>query len=163
MLPGCGENVYNKLELMPSPTVFVDGDLDPFNNRGAQQIQAHTQLFYATDRQIAEADDNQAFYTNQRGIALRTGTVNVEMTPPAQDWESLHRITQAGERDTPRILQVSAVHEIGPMPFSSSDENGDPLPDQVTRKAASVFSKSINRQLSLSGNPDVFIYVHGYK
>ncbi|WIY24633.1 alpha/beta hydrolase [Parasedimentitalea psychrophila] len=162
MLPGCGENIYNELKLMPSPTVYVDGDLDPFNNRSAQQIQAHTQLFYATDRRVAGADDKQAFYTNERGIALRTGVANVKMTPPAQDWASLHRITLAGERDIARTLKVSTVHEIGPMPFSSSDENGMPLPEQVTRKAASIFSKSIDRQLVLSGNRDVFIYVHGY-
>mgnify|MGYP000299993211 CR=1 FL=1 len=128
---------------MPSPTVYVDDVLDPFNNRGAIQVQAHTQLFYATDRLVADADDNQSFYTNQRGIALRTGTVSIEMSPAAQDWESLRHITRSKERQTPRTLEVAAVHEIGPMPFSSSDENGAALPVQVTRKAANFFSQAI--------------------
>ena len=162
MLSGCGEYVYNELDLMPSPTVYTEGDLDPFNSRGPNQIQPHTQLFYATDREVAGINDKQEFYTNKRGIALRTGTVSIEMTPPAQDRESLRRITLSGERETPRTLQVSEVHEIGPMPFSSSDENGAPLPNHVTRRAESIFSQAINRQLDLSGNSDVFIYVHGY-
>lgn len=159
---GCGENTYNELVLMPSPTVYVDGDLDPFNNRAAQQIQSHTQLFYATDRRVAGPEDEPEFYANDRGIALRTGVVNVEMTPPAQDWDGLRHITMNADREIARTLRVSAVHEIGPMPFSSSDENGAPLPAQVTRKAAAVFAQSIDRQLALSGNRDVFIYVHGY-
>ncbi|MVO14412.1 alpha/beta hydrolase [Parasedimentitalea huanghaiensis] len=162
LLSGCGENVYNELELMPSPTVYVEGDLDPFNNQAARQVLSHTQLFYATDRRVAGTSDKQTYYANDRGIALRTGLVDVKMTPPATSWQDLQQISQTAERDIARTLRVSAVHEFGPMPFSSADEQGHPLPEQATREAARNFTQSIDRQLAQSGNQDVFIYVHGY-
>ncbi|MGR3615794.1 MAG: hypothetical protein ACU0BB_07110 [Paracoccaceae bacterium] len=162
VLAGCGENIYNEIELMPAPTVYQTGALDPFRSKSVDELQQHSTLFYATDRSPATTQDKQAFYANTRGIALRVGTAQVHMDPPADNWDDLRDITFDGERETPRALSVVSATEIGPLPFSSSDATGAKVPAEEKREASTAFVRAINAQLSRSGNRDVFIYVHGY-
>lgn len=159
---GCGEASYNEIELMPAPTVFETGAVDPFQGRNAETLSQHATLFYATDRQVAGPEDASEFYANKRGVALRVGTARVQMDPPIQDWTSLREITLSADRPIDPKISVISTQEIGPLPFSSSDETGAPLPSDETALAARAFSDAINAQLRISGNADVFIYIHGY-
>ncbi len=158
---GCGEKSYNEISLMPAPTLYTDGALDPFSGEAPAELDSHTRLFYATDRRVATTEDKQPHYANDRGVALRVGTVAVAMDPPPKDWEDLRDITIGGDSKG-RSLSVSGSTEIGPLPFSSGDGNGAALAAQDTAAAAAEFTSAINNQLTKSGNQDVFIYVHGY-
>lgn len=158
---GCGEGSYNEISLMPPPVIYEQGALDPFAGQSAAEVETHTRLFYATDRRIAGPEDKQPLYANDRGVALRVGTVDVAMDPPAEDWNDLRQITFGGE-NAGRSLRVTGAQEIGPLPFSAGDGRGEAIPAAVSSEASRGFKRAINRQLALSGNRDAFIYVHGY-
>lgn len=157
----CGEKSYNEISLMPPPAIYQQGALDPFAGRAPETIEPHTRLFYATDRRVAGPEDQQSLYANDRGVALRVGTVDVALDPPAESWSDLRNITIGGD-NAGRTLTVTGAQEIGPLPFSAGDGAGGEIPAKTADRAASDFKQAINRQLALSGNRDVFIYVHGY-
>ncbi len=161
ILVSCGEKSYNKINLMPAPTAHAEGVLDPLDSHHAAEIATHTNLFYATDRRISDDQDKSPHYANARGVALRVGTVEVKVDPPINNWEDLRSITANGQIDN-YSLSVTETHEIGPLPFSAFDQDGNILSEQTTKLAADKFKTAINKQLALSGNRDVFIYVHGY-
>ena len=77
LVTACGPNVYDEIELMPSPTLYAEADFDPLVDITAENVAERAQLFYATDRMPADPDDPQAFYNNKRGHLLRTGVANV--------------------------------------------------------------------------------------
>jgi esterase/lipase superfamily enzyme len=161
LLCACGEGSYNSIDLMPPPEIYEQRVLDPFAGQSPDEVETHTRLFYATDRRVAGPGDKQPLYANDRGVALRVGTVDVAMDPPAADWDDLRDITFGGE-NSGRKLQVTGAREIGPLPFSAGDGSGGLLPAGDTAAAGRAFRQAINQQLARSGNRDVFIYVHGY-
>ena len=161
MAAACGEGSYNEIDLMPPPTLYEQRVLDPFAGQSPKEVETHTRLFYATDRRIAGPEDKQPLYANDRGVALRVGTVDVALDPPATDWEDLRAITFGGQ-NAGRSIRVSGAQEIGPLPFSAGDGAGGDVPASETAAASRAFKAAINRQLARSGNRDVFIYVHGY-
>ncbi len=83
----CGPNLYDEIDLMPAPTIYTDGGLDPFVDVTDANVAERALLFYATDRMPAEPDDPQAFYNNERGHLLRTGTARVDVDPPVERLE----------------------------------------------------------------------------
>lgn len=162
VLAACGPNIYDEINLMPSPTLYTEAALDPFSEAATQNIQARTQLFYATDRMPVGLDDPQAYYNNERGHVLRTGVADVVLSPRVESLEEVRRITLSETRDTPYKLRVSGVRETGIMPFSVTRYMATPPSAQSMQAAGQQFAKQINAQLAASGNKDIFIYTHGY-
>lgn len=77
-LGACGESVYDTIELMPPPAVYVAGEVDPFPKVTEQTYAEQAVLFYATDRRPATEEDAGAFYANERGffyVAVRSQCV----------------------------------------------------------------------------------------
>ena len=162
LLAGCGPNLYNSVDLMPSPAIFADGRLDPFENVSTENFSSRTQLFYATDRQPAGPDDPQGSYNNERGLVLRTGVASVTVDPPIETWEEARRISLSSERSQTYSLSVEGTKETGIMPFSATNFLENPPSNADTAAAGKHFASQINRQLSRSSNQDIFIYTHGY-
>lgn len=162
VLTACGPNVYNSIELMPSPAIFADGSLDPFENVTTQNFSSRTQLFYATDRMPAREGDPQESYNNERGLVLRTGVATVTVDPPIDTWEEARRISLSSERLQDYTLRVASTDETGIMPFSATQYMNRPPSDAETAAAGRRFAAQINAQLAQSSNKDIFIYTHGY-
>lgn len=162
VLVACGPNVYDSLELMPSPTLYSAAGFDPFPTQKEERLAASSPLFYATDRQPSGPKDPQAYYNNERGHALRAGVADVSLYPQLQSWEEARRITLLGKRDKKYTLRVNAVAETGFLPFSLTSLMPDPPPQEQKQAEGRHFAKQINAQLAKSANKDVFIYVHGY-
>ena len=162
VVAACGPNTYNEVELMPAPTAFISGHLDPFGSVTDDNIEHHEKLFYATDRKPAQEGDPQDFYNNERGFVLRTGVANVVADPPFETWENARRITLVEQRDQPYKLRVVGAQEIGIMPFSMTRYMENPPTSAQTAAAGRRFAAQINAQLAGTSNKDVFIYTHGY-
>ena len=161
-LAACGPTVYNSIELMQSPAVFVNGDFDPFDNVNSENFESRTQLFYATDRMPATPDDPQASYNNKRGLVLRTGVATIRVEPQINSWEEVRRISLSPERAQDYTLSVAATEEIGIMPFSATQYLDDPPSDAEVAAAGRQFASQIDNKLAGSANKDIFIYTHGY-
>jgi esterase/lipase superfamily enzyme len=162
LVSACGSGVYDKIDLMPSPEIYTSGALDPFPDVSAHVLPEQSRLFYVTDRAPAGPGDKQPRYTNERGTVLRAGTARVSITPEVTSWEEIRRITRADIRDADYVLQVADTTEIGPLPVSATALLDNPPDAAETRASGTAFARQINRQLALSGNKDIFIYVHGY-
>jgi len=162
LLGACGPNVYNSIDLMPSPAIFADGRLDPFEGLSSERFAERAKLFYATDRQPASATDLQASYNNERGLLLRTGVASVAVDPAVETWEDARRISLSSERTQAYRLRVTDTEEIGVMPFSATDFFETPPSASETAAAGRRFASQINAQLARSANKDIFIYTHGY-
>jgi esterase/lipase superfamily enzyme len=161
-LTGCGDAVYDTIELMPPPAVYAKGEVDPFPRTVSNDFLDETKLFYVTDRRPKSADENVAYYANERGYLLRSGTALVQADPPFSSWDEVKAVSLSLE-DTPRrLLRMESVEEYGVLPV-------DPIsllpeaPDKAeTVKAGKRFAAEIDRKLSGSSQKDIFIYVHGY-
>lgn len=161
-LAACGPNVYDEIDLMPSPTLYTDTSLDPFADTASRSHIERAKLFFATDRSPAAPEDPQAFYNNERGYVLRTGVADVALTPAVETWEDIRRITLGATRDKTYTMRISDVQETGVMPFSVTRFMTSP-PSQATMDAAGrTFARQINDHLATSDNKDIFIYTHGY-
>ncbi len=161
-LTGCTAKTYNEIDIMPSPTVFANGSLDPFGDVTEGNFEARTRLFYATDRQPAEPDDPQKSYNNARGHVLRAGVAQIASDPPLESWENARRITLAAARDRDYRLRVAGVTETGILPFSAIKYMDTPPSRAEVESAGRRFASQINAQLAQSANNDIFIYIHGY-
>ena len=69
----CGPNVYNSIDLMPSPAIFADGRLDPFEGISSDSFAQRAKLFYATDRQPAQAERFDATNWHRGGHSRPAG------------------------------------------------------------------------------------------
>ena len=159
---GCGEAVYDEMELMPSPVIYSETEFSPFSTRGGEEVAAQSKLFYVTDRQVAGPEDKQPNYNNQRGQLARAGTAEVSLSPEVSNWQEFVNVTLEGNRDRKYLLNVAAVNEIGVLPYSVADLYPSPPSAREMDAAGRSFAKEINAQLALSKNKDVHIYIHGY-
>ena len=162
VLLGCGENIYDEIELMPSPSVYAESTFNPFPTKIDGALQAQSKLFYVTDRGRAGPEDKQQYYNNRRGQLSRAGTASVKLSPSVQNWEQFIDITMRGNRDRRYLLNVEGVTEIGVLPYSVSKLYPDAPGEAAMEKAGREFARQIDRQLALSSNKDIHIYVHGY-
>lgn len=159
---GCGEAIYDEIELMPSPLAYSVAGINPFPTEDTANFTARSRLFYVTDRAVAGPEDDQAYYTNQRGQLSRAGIADVTLSPTVSNWQEFVDVTMRGIRDRKYLLNISDVTEIGVLPYSVSELYPDPPPKSELDAAGREFAKAINTQLLLSRNRDVHIYVHGY-
>jgi len=142
-LSGCGESVYNQIELMPSPEVYRDGAVDPFPDLKKATFEEQTRLFYVTDREPAAIDKAQLHYANARGHLLRAGTADVRISPQVNDWDSIRYITTSAERDKKYILKVVNTDEIGVLPISLTSFIDNPPAKNTIDLAGRSFAQQI--------------------
>jgi len=161
-LVGCADGVYDEIELMPSPSVYESAGFDPFPDVDEASLKEQSRLFYVTDRAPATPQDEELRYTKERGQVLRAGIADIKVTPSIDDWEEVRQITLRGERDQDYRLEVADTQEIGVLPVGATEFLASPPTGAEMDAAGRAFAAKINRQLSLSQNKDIFIYIHGY-
>lgn len=162
VLTGCGEKSYDQIELMPSPEIYANAALDPFPHLTKGNFREQTRLFYVTDRSPADGSGKETRYNNARGYVLRAGTADVSINPPVEDWNQIRQITQSGSREQKYLLEMTGMNEFGVLPVSATRFLENPPSDQSMEAAGREFAKQINRQLAVSPNKDIFIYINGY-
>lgn len=162
LVASCGPNIYDEIDLMPSPTIYGEAALDPFARVTGENVADRAKLFYATDRRPATTEDPQRYYNNERGYLLRTGVARVQIEPPLNTWSEIRRTTLMADRSRRYKLRLSKVDEFGVMPFSITRYMDDPPSRRQMDDTGRRFAGEVDAQLAASPNKDIFIYIHGY-
>jgi len=151
---GCGRN------MMPTPAVFLSGDVDPWAEIPQEYQSPWTAIFYATDRPAAgDADDRR--YKNGRGPAVRLGEVRVRLGSSGTTWDELVEASMTKTRSKSVPLVQGNAREYGALTATVSERAGVKDPTLLDPAGQQAFADAINRRLARSARRNINIYVHG--
>jgi len=158
----CTKKNAHTINLMPSPDIYVDEDIDPFSGIDMDMEAPYFGILYASDREPV-SEPGEPYYSNSRGFELRLGKASVKMGEGEFTWEEARQISLLKNRGGNYPLKLAAVDEIGILDRSftafTPPEKIPPDPKASGRQ----FAELINAKLATSKKKDVYIYVHGYK
>jgi len=158
----CTKNNTYIIDLMPSPDIYLDEEIDPFSGIDTDIEAPYFGMLYATDRNPV-SDPGEPYYANDRGFLLRLGNAGVAMGEGQYTWEEARQISLLKNRGGNYPLKVTGVDEIGVLDRSISvftpPEKFPAHPEAPGRQ----FAELINAKLAISKKKDIYIYVHGYK
>ncbi len=152
--------------MMPTPLIYRDGTLDPFDLVPPEDRTTTIDVFFATDRAPSGFRTPASAYGSARGLALRLGRAGVRLGPESLTWDSLVARTRSNARPT---MTVARVEEFGTL-WTTIPET-DPefpaarasaSPDDPIREPARRFASEINRRLERSRSRDIVIHVPGF-
>ncbi len=161
VLCSCSPSPY-RFPLICTPAVFWDSDLDPFGEKTDVGRGTDKEVFYATDRRPAGEDDNEPFYTKDRGHSLRLGKATVRIGDEKMDWPDIQNQSFSKVRDGKLWVQVKEVREFGKL-LSTQNWYGPEPETQKPHEPSIRFAEEINEKLHYSKQKDIFIFVHGYR
>jgi esterase/lipase superfamily enzyme len=165
MMTGCASQPVDQVDLMPAPDVYGDGLLDPLPKEMPYASIPYRGILYATDRQPAGPNDDEQYYSNDRGTILRVGVARIQLGTKDFKWETARAASLLKNRTDAYPIKVGAVEEWGilgrTVPFftAGKDMDGAALPPDASGKLA----EQVNAQLAKSKRKHVYLYVHGYK
>ncbi len=158
---GCATKNPLAIELMPAPDVYSVDDAarlwDPTDRPMEHALQS---VLYATDR--VSAGQAPPYYGNQRGHVLHLGEALVRLGNSNMTWEEARRVSLLKNRPGRYPLEITQVKEYGGLDRSLSFFL-DPEQHPEDTEPAIRYADTINQQLETSRQPDIYIYVHGYK
>jgi esterase/lipase superfamily enzyme len=163
LISACSSNRPAKLNLMAAPEIYHDDRFAPFDDEDLSSIERPVQLFYATDRSLAEDPQQWPYYQSARGHLLRLGQADISMSGGDYDWEQIKEISLQRNRPSKYSLEISGVNDIGILDLSADYLDAvwfDQAPDLNPRLA---YTEAINRRLANSVKKDIYIYTHGYR
>ena len=135
--------------LAPAPAVFKDARLDFERVTPPSLRTTRVPVFFATTRRAS--DDAEHFVNAPReGVAL--GVADVRLGEPGWSWDQLVASDLKSTVEQPRIGAVESVKVLG---VAGKDE--------ALSEADRGFIAAIDAQLARIGNPDLVLYVHGYR
>ncbi|MEE4603914.1 MAG: alpha/beta hydrolase [Desulfobacteraceae bacterium] len=159
----CSSGGPYRINLMPAPAVFEDGDINPLPKGQPPVSYDDFRMLYATDRKPSDDPDVRPFYLNEPGYIVRLGHARVKAGPAGTDWEAVRRISLAKNRTGNYPLEVLSVNETGALPstysFLTRSAPGSTAPDLGGKK----FAEFVNQRLTASAVKDVYVYVHGFR
>lgn len=164
LLSSCGSNGPLVFDLMPAPAAFTDTGIRlPKEDELVKDSTSHD-IFYATDRRPATANDKQQFYSSKRGNALRLGRAEIETGHDNLTWQDARRVSLLKTRSEKFPIKVKGISEYGVMDDSIhkySELNQSDIDDASA--ATKKYIKEINEKLAQSKKRTINIFVHGYK
>ena len=165
ILGGCAGSGPSTLDMMPAPAAY-EQEAAPFGVGealdGADAV-ALRDMLYVTNRAPGGADDEERFYSGERGYLLRAGAAHIAFGDTDITWDEAREISLLKNRPGSFPLRVHDVTEFGVLAdsvsvFTPLDEAAAVDPADAER-----FLAEIERRLAESELKDIFIYVHGYK
>ncbi|MFC7336477.1 alpha/beta hydrolase [Haloferula chungangensis] len=129
--------------LMPTPVLYLDGQVKPFDHLPARDRHTSTEVFYLTNR---KRDGDH--YSNGVGDALRFGVAHMEIGEPGDDWETLVEVSTTHPRPKPMPVRLVDHEEI-------SDDRQQSVLAQWAARVDGAINQTETRELIL--------YVHGAK
>ena len=159
----CTSNKPEKLNLMAAPEIYHEERFAPFDDSKMDAIERPVQLFYATDRSVAEDPDQWPYYSSDRGHVLRLGLAQVSMNGGQYEWEQIKEISLQRNRPSKYLLELNSVNDFGVLDLSAKNVGKRQLQEDVTATARINYTEAINRRLAKSPSKDIYIYTHGYK
>ncbi len=163
LLTSCSHNKekINQIHLMPTPGVYGEGNVDPFEDNNPIERGLQPGVLFATDRERADSDDKKYdHFTHRRGDALTLGIANIQLgKDETMSWEEARKITLLKNRTEKYPLKVTGVENFGILentlrPSATIKATGD-----ITGER---FSREVNQRLENNNTKEIYIYVHGF-
>lgn len=133
--------------IVPTPAVLKDPRLD-FAAQVPESLRTtKVPVFFATTR---AKSDGAEHYADRDGGGVTFGVAHVRLGEPGMSWDELMASHRTSSVTVPRPGAVVAVDE-----FGRAGTAGD--------EAEQRFVAAIDKQLALSPNKEMIVYVHGYR
>jgi esterase/lipase superfamily enzyme len=163
LICACSGRHQYKINLMPAPAVFEDGDINPLPKGPPPVSYDDIPMLYATDRKPSDDPEKRPFYLNDTGFIVRLGHARVKAAPAGTDWETARRSSLAKNRSGNYPLEVLSVNETDTLPSTYSFMTRS-LPDTSTPDAQGrKFAELVNQRMTVSNHKEVYIYLHGFR
>jgi esterase/lipase superfamily enzyme len=177
---GCSPKT-SKLDLMPTPNLYVRGDFDPFADVPPGLRSNGVDVIYVTDRKPEEDlpdphDAPQYGYERSRSTAF--GVSRVEFGKDVS-WDELAKASRSSKRDIKLPVRVVKTTEVGRMPPTPRVLIKARSPAVATSQASAATAtpammpaaddpnvakaeQLLSEHLARTPVKDVYIYIHGY-
>jgi esterase/lipase superfamily enzyme len=137
--------------MIPAPAVFRDARLDLTTRLPSELRSTEVPVFYATTR--APVDPGKpGHYSDDAGDGVMLGVASVRLGPPGWTWNDLVASDRTDSSEPGRPGEVERIQELGRW---GAEEGAS--------EAERAFIDRINKQLAKTRNPEVVLYVHGYR
>lgn len=138
--------------LMATPVVYKDQRIDVYSQTPPAAHSTEVPVFFASRRAPVEQGEpgHYAYKVSEEG--MRLGVAQVQLGNPDWTFEQLVASDQTSKVEEPRPGRVLRIDEFGIVPNGSA-------PTDVERE----FIARINAQIARVRNPEVVLYVHGYR
>ena len=153
-LVGCTSN--KALNLMPTPVIYQDAQIDPFAHLTPEQRTPQTHVFYATNR-APNSPGPEAGYGNKFGSTVHFGRATIHIGPPEIDWDDVYESSLSSSEISPIPIALEEIHEIAAMPMQEI------AADDILAPELQTFVDAINVDLALAVDKEIMVYVHGTK
>lgn len=147
LLAGC----QTPVRLMPTPVVFRNADVDPFERAGYKVTGTEVPVLYATNRG-AVIEWPEPVLTFLPGSTLRMGVADVRIGDGTLDWETLHRLSTSDDPDERPIVRLDRLEQ---MTAFAVDGGADAAGD------LRAFMALVDKAIAASPNTQLVVYVHG--
>ena len=155
-------------QLIPTPNLYLDRELDPFANVPSPLKTTTVDLLYATDRQIKSGEEGHTEYGYGRSVSLAFGSCVVGIGTKLT-WDDLVEASRTKRRSVSLPLRVISVTELGRFPATPppivfdgevAKETADYLAAEA--RATDALHDELRRRLAMTPRKEAFVYVHGY-
>ena len=147
LLAGC----QTPVRLMPTPVVFRNADVDPFERAGYRVTGTEVPVLYATNRG-AVIEWPEPVLTIFPGSTLRMGVADVRIGDGRLDWESLHRLSTSKDPGERPIVRLDRLEQMAVLaPGTGAEDSPD------VRASLAV----VDQAIAASRNSELLVYVHG--
>lgn len=153
---------------MPTPNVYRQTELNPFDGVPAPFRTNEVDLLYVTDRMRETRLGRRPAYTACRSERMVYGSGRVAIGEGV-DWERLTRESLSVERTDSLPLRVRWIEELGELPNPRlvpelTPAGLSPRPQFLApaARAVTAFQQEVERRLKLTSRKEAFVYVHGF-
>jgi len=150
----CGCAPSKTLNLMPTPVIYKDSQVDPFAHLSPEHRSPQTHVFYATNR--APIYPGSTDFGNELDSVVHLGTATIRMGTPDIDWDDLYKSSLASNAP-PLPLTLDKVDEMALLPAQ------DTPADHIITPKLQAFADAINAELAIAVDKEIMVYVHGTK
>jgi esterase/lipase superfamily enzyme len=167
-------------KLMPTPTIYTLGDVDPFPDVPPALQNNKVEVVYVTDRALENDSTGKLKYGYKRSRSVAYGVAEVQIGKDIS-WDQLVKASRSSKRDVKLEMTVPRIEELGRLP--PTPKTLIELPPRVpiepttsttapSTSAAELraeidetmakFKQDLAARLAMSPHKDVYIFVHGY-
>jgi len=146
---GCATT--DDFHLMATPVVYKDPQLDFVSQIPAARRATEVPIFFETRRTPVAAGE-PGHYNNDPNDEVRIGMATIRLGEPGWTFDQYQAATQKSSAEEPLFGQVERVEEFGTVRTGEGRTAGER--ELIAR---------INAQLAGSKNPEVVLYIHGYR
>jgi esterase/lipase superfamily enzyme len=154
LLAGC--STQKVLTLMPTPVIYQNAVIDPFEHLTTEHKSTRTHVFYATNR-APRFSGRGVSYGNAVDSSIHLGEATIRMGEPDASWDELLASSLVEPQLESVQLTLEIISETAQMPADKIRSDHRLTPDQQK------FIDAINMELEKAIDKEIMVYVHGTK